>query len=222
MKNLVLFLLFFIFSLQTILSQQTKVPFEVHQMLYYENLNCSNSNFQSKYTVVYQNFHDASKHAVYFLNSFSDEAIVLYLMNQNKVIHNERFASRDFNAASIVELNIHNMKNINDVAQLQESNIKLKYVKKENVIRENRMLTAYHFKVKNYGKAKTIIYYIDHGSTGIPFSFHESFYTEMQNEGFPLIGNVMQRDEISRDGQVCSYMLKSIQKPNKKFNLYFK
>ena len=215
MKNPFLFLV--LFSTQIFLAQQNKTAFEVHQMLYYENENCPKDNFQNKYHVIYQNFYNETKYAFYNLNSFSDEKIILYLVNQHKVIDYELFALSQFNAASVVELLITDMKSINDVEHLPKNNSKLSYLKKENVIRDHRMLTAYTFKVKNFSRAKQIIYYIDHSSSGVPFSFHEGFYEEMRKEGFPLLGNVVQRDEIDHNGNVCTYTLKSIQKPNKKF-----
>lgn len=221
MKNLVLFIFIFSFPLQTAFSQQSKVPFEVHQMLYYENIDCQNSELQDKYTIIYQNFYDASKYIIYHLNSFNDSATFLYLINQNKVMHYEHFVLQKFNAASQVELHVNGFENMDDLDNLSSSKVKLKYIEKESVIRDNRMLTAYHFKVKNFDRAKKIIYYIDHGSSGIPFSFHESFYEEMRSEGFPLIGNVVQRDELRVDGDTCTFVLRSNRNPNKKFHVVF-
>ena len=219
MKNL--FLLFALFSSSLFWAQENTTAFEVHQMLYYENEDCHGKNMHSKYNVIYQNFYDETQYAFYNMNSFKDQAFLLYFINKNKLIHFEQFAASQFNAASRVEIMLENMKDMEDVEDLPQSKVKFKLQKKENVIKGNRMITAYHFKVKNFERAKEIIYYIDHASSGVPFSFHEGFYEIMRDEGFPLMGNVVKREEIDARGQICTYTLKSARKPNKEFTLYY-
>lgn len=215
MKILSLFLAVFI--VQSFYSQQNKTNFQVDQMLYYENEDCSNEFVQNKYTVVYQNLSDETNYVVYKLNSFQDEEILLYFINNNKLVHYKQLDFRQYNAASEVEVLIKDMENTD---YLEESNIQFKFITKESIVRNHRMLTAYRFKVKNYDNANEIIYYIDHGSSGIPFSYHKGFYESMRKEGFLLAGNVVQRDEINQNGNKCTYTLKSIQKPNKKFTVF--
>jgi len=221
MKYLLVVIFISCSSMNLLFSQEKKVGFEVDNMLYYENENCYTSNLKDKYTVIYQDFYNPSKYVVYHLNSFNDENIILYIINQNKLLHYEILSLAEYNAASRVELLVSGKENIDDLSLLDESNIKLKFIEKESVIRDNRMLTAYRFKAKNFDKAEEIVYYIDHAGSGVPFSFHKSFFDEMKKEGFPLIGNVVQRDEINENGNTCSYVLKSNQKPNKEFSLFF-
>lgn len=220
MKNSLFYCVLFI-GTQLLFSQQKKTPFDVHQLLYYENQNCTNDWYQNKYAVIYQNFYDSGQYIAYNLASFNDQSIVIYFVNQNRVMHYESFSLASFNAASNVELAIQDMKHMKDLDHLPKSKTKLKFIKKENLIREHRMLTAYYFKAKNLEHIKEVVYYIDHGSSGTPFSYHESFYEEMKKHNFPLLGNVVQRDEISKDGETCSFVLKSIQQPNKKFSVIF-
>lgn len=221
MKNFFSLIFTFLLGTSLLFSQQSKTSFEVHQLLYYENENCSSDNHQNKYAVIYQNFYDQSQYIAYNLKSFNDQAIILYFINQNKVIHHENYPLANFNAASNVELVVEGIDNLNDLDHLPTSKIKLKFFKKENLIKEHRMLTAYYFKSKNFENVKEVIYYIDHGSSGTPFSYHATFYDEMRKENFPLIGNVVQRDEVSKNGTICSFFLKSIQQPNKKFSVIF-
>lgn len=219
-KFLTLFICFF--SFQILIAQAVEEPLEVHQVLYYENQDCHDDQRLNKYAIVYQNLDDPGKHVVCYLNSFQGELVSLYFTNQHKTFHAENFAVSDFNSSNIVEVNaLVGMENLDDLSRFPESNVKLNYLKKEKLIRNNRMLTAYHFKVKNHKNAKDIIYYIDHASSGVPFSFHKGFYEEMRNENIPLIGNVVQRDELNRNGDTCSYILKSSRAANKKFNVLF-
>ena len=221
MKPLYFSLAFLLFTFHSVFSQERKVPFDVHQVLYYENQNCTNDFYQNKYAVIYQNVHEKGKFITYNLQSFSDETIILYVVNKYKVMNYQSYPQANFNAASRVEILMEGLKDMNDVTHLPESKVVLKFVEKENLIRDNRMLTAYHFKAKNLDDVKKVVYYIDHGSSGLPFSYHQSFYEEMQNQNFPLLGNVVQRDEITRNGSVCTFVLKRVQDPQKKVNLVF-
>ncbi len=215
------FFLFAILSINVIWSQENTTAFEVHQMLYYENEDCQGKDMHSRYNVIYQNYYDETQYAFYNMNSFNDELFLLYFINQNRLIHYEQFVAKQFNGASRVEVLLKDMKDMEDVENLPESKVKFKFLKKENVIKDNRMITAYHFKVKNFERAKEIIYYIDHASSGVPFSFHEGFYEIMKTEGFPLMGNVVKREEKDARGQICTYTLKSARKPNKQFTLFY-
>jgi hypothetical protein len=221
MKFLPTTLVFFLFVGSSLFSQIRRTPFDVQQVLYYENENCSNAMYQNKYAVIYQNFRDNSKFITYNLNSFQDESIVLYVVNQYKVISNEIYPHANFNSATQVEIEVKGMNNLDDVEQFPKSKVKLQFVDKENLIKDHRMMTAYHFKAKNYNKVKKITYYIDHGSSGKPFSYHESFFEEMKANNLPLIGNVVQRDEISKTGETCTFVLKRFQESQKKFNINF-
>lgn len=211
----------FLLTSQVLFSQERKVPFDVHQILYYENDNCTSDEYQNTYAVVYQNIHEKGKFITYNLNSFNDESMVLFVVNKYKVMNYQSYSQASFNAASRVEILMEGLKDLDDVTHFHESKVVLKFLDKESLIRDNRMLTAYYFKAKNLDEVKKVVYYIDHGSNGVPFSYHQSFYEAMIHEGFPLIGNVVQRDEITRDGSVCSFVLKRIQEPKKKFKLIF-
>lgn len=216
-----LFFLLFLFSTQLFFSQSKSSDFEVHQMLYYENENCQESMGLFKYTIIYQNQYEPGKFALYYLNSFSDEVIILYLANRFNLIYADYFNLAEFNAATMIEAYAGDMKDLNDVSKFKKTNVKHKFVEKENVLLNNRMLTAYTFKVKNADDLKEVVYYIDHASSGIPFSIHESFYEAMREEGFTLIGNVVQRDDTYRNGITCTHHLKSQQPPNKKISVIF-
>lgn len=221
MKTILLHLSLLVLTLHVCLAQQTKIPFEVHQMLYYENTNCHDKNSMNKYTIVYQNFNDESKNIICYLESFNGDFTSLYVVNQHKVIHAENFVLRDFNVANTVELYPKSMQDLDDVNQFESSDIKLKLVKTEDEIRDGRMLKAYYFDAKKYDGVKQVVYYIDHGYSGKPFSFHESFYEEMRKEGLPLLGNVVQFDVVKRNGETCTYMLKRTDQSNKKFFMVF-
>ncbi len=221
MKTLACISTLICFFTLTSFSQDLQSSFDVHQVLYYENENCSNDNFQNKYAIVYQNLQEPGKFITYSLKSFQDPSITLYLVNQHKVIANPSFPHANFNAASGVEIDVKGIKSLNDVQNFPDSKVELKYIKKENVRKGHRMLIAYHFKAKNFDNIKEIIYYIDHSDSGYPLSFHKSFYEEMRKSNNPLIGNVVQRDEILKNGETCSFVLQRVKESRKKFAVNF-
>ena len=214
----------FLVSFYSLTAQEKTYLFETHQILYYEteNFPIKENKFIRKYHIIHQNLREKGKYAIYSINSFNEEKIIFRFYEDFKKLNitSNHIPTLHYRAASKMELEQYTP-NYESVERSSEIKARHKFLKKENEIKDNRMLTAYHFRVKNWELAKYIVYYIDHASSGIPFSEFREFYTEMEKEGFPLIGNVVVKETIDYQGNHTFLHLKKIEPTNKEISFLF-